>query len=169
MIKNSVKGTEVINFREISPLQGELKSLSKENYEKLKKQILKHGITSPIHVWDDGKKLWALDGHQRCRAYGAMVQEGHNIPDVPIVRIDAPDVKAAKQILLGLASQFGKVESEGLFEFLNDSGLEWTEAKELLSFPEINLDKFEAEFGDKDQEDTKERKPKVCQNCGVEL
>lgn len=164
-IRNSVEGVEVVDFRKIIPLQGELKTLSKQNFNKLKKQIIKHGITSPIHVWDDGEKLWALDGHQRLRTYGAMAQEGHTINDVPIVRVSAPDIKAAKQILLGLASQYGKVESDGLFEFLSDSGLEWPEAKELISFPEINLDKFEAEHM-KDGLDKKEKKQRECPHCG---
>lgn len=178
-IRNSVQGTEVVHFRDVHPLQGELKSLSKENYNKLKKQILKHGITSPLHVWDDGKKLWALDGHQRCRAYGAMAQEGYSIGDVPIVRITAPDIRSAKQILLGLASQFGKVESDGLFEFLNDSGLEWPEAKDLLTFPEINLQRFEDEHfrdmssiepgNEDDQGKLDQKKPVECPECGHEF
>lgn len=133
------------NYTSLLPVQGELKSLSVESYEKLKKSILKHGIHSPIFVWDHDNKLNILDGHQRVRAYGQLEKEGFVIPPVPIVKIQASDIKKAKEILLTLVSQYGKINSDGLYEFANEAGLEFPDLKE-YDFPDFDIYKFESEF-----------------------
>ena len=132
-------------YTNLIPIQGDLKSLSKESYEKLKRSILKHGIHSPVFVWENEGKLNILDGHQRVRTYGQLEKEGFMIPPVPIIKIEATDIKKAKEILLTLVSQYGKIESEGLYEFALQGGFEFEDLKE-YDLPNFDLGEFEDDF-----------------------
>ena len=134
-----------VDFKLLNIIQGELKSLSQEGYNNLKKSILKHGIHSPCYVWYHNNQLDLLDGTQRKRTYGQMETEGYKIPLVPIVRVEAPDLATAKQILLTMVSQFGHVEGQGLYEYSLDAGLTLEQLRD-YDFPNLNLDKFELEF-----------------------
>lgn len=160
-----------IDFKKLIPIQGDLKSLSKENYDKLKKSIIKHGIHSPCFVWqdpNDGGKLKLLDGHQRCRAYGQMEKEGFKIPLIPIIKIEAENIKSAKEILLTLVSQYGHVEDQGLYEFIIESEIEHQKLNE-YDLPGIIIENFNNNFFK--EIDSKENKEKnkdkeFCPTCG---
>lgn len=164
------------NYKDLVPIQGELKSLSEEGYNKLKKSILKHGIHSPCFVWQDpgDQKLKLLDGTQRFRTFGQMEREGFVVPPVPIVKIEAPNLETAKQILLTLVSQYGKIESQGLYEFALDAGFNLEQLHD-FDFPNLDLGKFELEFfkdndfdpGTEDlQGQLDEKTPIECPKCG---
>ena len=65
--------------------QGELKTLSKEAYQKLRKEIVDLGFVSPVHVWkgEDGKPR-ILDGHQKLDKFGfSFIIRAHGIGDLP--------------------------------------------------------------------------------------
>ncbi len=145
-IRVSCKAAATVPLEKIKAFQGSLKSLSEENFEKLKGLILANGITSPVHVWDDGKSLWNLDGHQRVLVLGELKKAGHKIPAIPIVHVTAKDVKQAKRILLSNVAQFGHVESQGLYEFMSVAEIAFPELNEHFDIPGINLDSFNAEF-----------------------
>ena len=61
-----------IDLAELTPLQGELKELNDANFEKLKRSILKHGITFPFFVWQSEGTNYILDGTQRDRVLKRM-------------------------------------------------------------------------------------------------
>jgi DNA modification methylase len=145
-IKIKCQGADVKNFKQLKPFQGELKSLSTENYNKLKKQILDNGFTSPIHVWINENNLYTLDGHQRCRVLTKMSEEGYNIPSVPIDYIQADTHAHAKRIILAHTSQYGKIEEQGLYEFMHENDIKIDEINENYALPEINIDKFDDNF-----------------------
>lgn len=147
-IKITCNVQDRISYKNLIVIQGDLKSLSQDGYQKLKKSILKHGIHSPCYVWqdpNDGGELKLLDGTQRVRAYGQLEAEGYVIPNVPIVRIDAPDINMAKQILLTLVSQYGKIEAQGLYEYALEAGINIEQLHD-FDFPDFDLGNFEAEF-----------------------
>jgi hypothetical protein len=148
-IRVACEGVDLIDFAELVPLQGDLKSLSKENYERLKRVILELGFSSPFHVWfsHDGKK-YILDGTQRYRALTKMRLEGHEVPPLPYVKVDAVSKKDAMRKLLTIASQYGKVEGQGLYEFMTEAEMDVNELILNNSFPDINLEHFSAEYFD---------------------
>ena len=147
-IKIACKGSDVKPYSELAPLQGELKSLSKDNYEKLKSQMLKHGFTAPVHIWTDPKAGLShiIDGHQRLRVVGKLANEGYAIPPLPVVNVLAGSLQEAKEILLAHASAYGKLENQGLYEFLEDMDLGYEEALANVDFPGLDLKKFGEEF-----------------------
>jgi DNA modification methylase len=119
---NNLKTAHIDSFK---PLQGELKDLSQENYNKLKNSILKHGFNIPVFVWNG----YLLDGHQRQRV---LLQEGWNV-EVPYVEIEAETELEAKEILLKITSQYGKITLEGLDDFYP----EWQELD--INFDAISI------------------------------
>lgn len=170
-IKISCDVQNFISYKEIKPFQGELKSLSRESYEKLKKSIIRHGIHMPIHVWENENILYTIDGHQRIRTFSQMEIEGYSIPNVPIVKINAPNIQEAKRILLTTASIYGKIEGQGLYEYALEAGLDLTQLHD-FDFPSFNMDNFEFEFF-KDTVDINEKEldenintEKECPSCG---
>jgi hypothetical protein len=126
-----------------------LDALSKENYNKLKNEIVNNGFSSPFYVWENPEdaKMYILDGHQRFHTLKQMRdKEGFVLPQFPIVMIDADNKEQAAHKLLSFASQYGKIEDEGLYEFLSQNNIFIDEVSESFSFPEINMDNFAAAF-----------------------
>ena len=69
------KGADTLPIDRIVEFQGELKKLSKENENKLRNSILKHGFIAPFFVWDDHGEWKLLDGHQRLKTLLKMRKE----------------------------------------------------------------------------------------------
>jgi hypothetical protein len=81
-----------------------------------------------------------------------MQKDGYIIPPLPVVYIQAKDKKEAKQKLLRLNSQYGKMTKESVLEFAEDIELNFDE----IALPDSVID-FSSDEGD---EETKE-KPEV--------
>lgn len=119
---------------EFQATQGDLKFLSKENYNKLKKNIEKHGFDIPIYVWvdEDGVKH-LLDGHQRKHV---LETEGWFEP-IPYLVIKANDLSQAAERLLEITSQYGTITQEGVDEFIATFELPEIEISSLTNFDGI--------------------------------
>lgn len=141
-------GADTLPLKDLTVLQGELKSLSEENYEKLKKSMLTQGFSAPLFIWveQDTKTKFLIDGTQRVRTLQKMEKEGVEIPPLPVAYIHAKDRNEAKRKLLAIVSQFGRVESQGLYEFIVDSDIEIRELQENYHLPEIDFEAFEDEY-----------------------
>ncbi len=144
-VKVACDSGHTIGIEELSEFQGNLKSLSEVAYKKLKLRILKNDFSFAVHVWKNKGQNHILDGHQRVRTLMTMKQEGYEIPKIPIVIVTARSFEEAKEKCLGAASQFGKIERDGLREFMDDANMTM-EALHEFEMPEINLEKFEAEY-----------------------
>lgn len=144
-IQVSCEAADLVDYRKIQAFQGELKELSKENFEKLKKSILKRGVTSPINLWKDKGKLWNLDGHQRVRLFAELEKLGFKIPKVPVAYVKAKSLKEAKEILLSNVSQYGRVNPQGLYEFSVENGFAMEDLAD-FDIPNIDMPDFFEEF-----------------------
>jgi hypothetical protein len=146
-IKISCKGSREIPWQKLTPLQGNLKDLTKENFQKLKNEIIQEGFTDPINAWmDENGVWWILDGHQRLRVVKVMVEEeGWICPPLPVAEVFANTLAEAKKKLLGLASQYGEVTSEGLFEFAQAAKIDLEELAGRYALPGIDFPEFAAE------------------------
>lgn len=137
------KGASLLDISELEPLQGNLKTLSEEDYGKLKKSLLRYGITFPLFVYKRNRKIFTMDGHQRDRVLRKMREEGYEIPKVPVDFIDAKNRKEAAEKILLLASQYGKMTNDSLYEFLETESLDFSSLKEVIELPQIDLGAFE--------------------------
>ena len=129
---------------QIEPFQGDLKSLSETEYGKLKQSMMEKGFVAPVFAWKNGGDTWKLlDGHQRVRI---LEREKWEIDDgIPVVEISADNEKDAKEKLLTIVSRYGRVDGQGLYEFVADSGIDldtWT----VPDLPDLDIDAWLDEF-----------------------
>lgn len=141
-IRVTCKANSTIALDEIYPFQGDLKTLTEENFEKLKNSILKYGISFPIFLWQNGKKARIIDGTQRDKVLRKIREEGYKIPRLPIDYIEAADEMEAKEKILLATSQYGKMTNDGLMDFLNNSEIDLVSLESMLNLPGIDLDSF---------------------------
>ena len=122
-IAPALKDYPTVLVTDLVEYQGTLKDLTEREYRKLRKSILEHGFFLQIYIWHciaDGK-IYILDGHQRKRVF---VGEGWIIA-LPVQYIEADSYEDAKQKLLVITSQYGRVTQEGWDEFTFDLDDKW--------------------------------------------
>jgi hypothetical protein len=120
-IRVTCRAADSLPIDQILEFQGELKKISKDNLDKLKRSILKHGFTAPLFVWSDAGDYRLLDGHQRLKALLSLRQEGYDLPMLPVVYIEAESEQEAKEKLLYITSQYGEFTENGFAEFVFDT------------------------------------------------
>src|SRR5437773_12444456 len=76
-VRVSCEAAIKLKLEDLTPLQGNLKALTEANFEKLKRSILRHGVSSPFFCWQHDGVNYILDGTQRDRVLSKMVQEGY--------------------------------------------------------------------------------------------
>lgn len=153
VIKIVCKGAETIPYSELEHFQGNLKSLSRTNYEKLRNQIIKEGFTEPLTVWWGKNKVG--NGHQRLRVVKQMIedegfimqdQEGNETKELPVSLVAAKNEKEFARKVLGLASQYGEVDAQGLYEYMSTWDIDMEELADEFNMSGIDMDKFAEEF-----------------------
>lgn len=153
---------------ELNATQGDLKFLSEDNYNKLKRNIEKHGFDIPVTVWIDSQgEKWLLDGHQRKHV---LETEGWNDP-IPYLVIKAPNMQTAAERLLQITSQYGTVTQEGLDEYIAKFDLPEIQALDTNfdSIFDFSIEtKEEPEFEPEEQGDNRLDKVNEiqCPECG---
>ena len=156
IIKIECTGTEFIEIDSLVSLQGELKSRTRFQLDKLRNQILEKGFSFPVFIWQHENRNFIFDGHCRdeiCKellSEGYLFQNGDDAPGtkIPAVFIFAKNKKEAKEKLLALNSSYGKISEEGFLNFINEKGfeLDFEKLKLDLELPDINLEKFEIDY-----------------------
>ena len=145
-VRIECQGAAKLPIGKIEPFQGELKSLSSENYDRLKKSILELGFSFALQVWRHKGHYYCIDGHQRDRVLTRMAKEGYEVPPVPVDWVEAADEQEAKRKILAGTSNFGKMEKQGLYQFIEDAGLDAKWVMDDYSFPEIDPVRFLQEY-----------------------
>ena len=115
-IRVTCHAADVLPIDSLVELQGGLKKISRDNLDKLKRSILRHGFSAPIFVWR-GTDNHILDGHARLKALIEFRQEGYDIPLLPVAYVDADNIDHAKEKLLFITSQYGDFTTEGFAAF----------------------------------------------------
>ena len=118
---------DFLKLEDMTVMQGNLKERNDTDYEKIKKSILTYSFSFPFFIWKSGKTNYLIDGTGRHSCLLRMQEEGYIIPDLPVVYISCKDKKDAKQKLLRLNSQYGKMTKESVLEFAEDIDLNFDE------------------------------------------
>ena len=162
---------KTIDFHELQSFQGGLKERTESDYEKAKTSILKYGWSFVLYYWNDGKKKWIIDGHNRVEVLSRLEAEGYLIPPIPAIEVFCKNRKEAKQKLLRLNSTYGRLSKESVLEFAEDIDLNFDE----IALPDTVIDFSESEEtaeteGDDDIPDIDEKeKPNSERGCMYEL
>lgn len=156
-------GHTTVQLSELHDLQGNFKDLTEDNYVKLRNSMVEFGFSFPIFYWQDeqGTK-YIVDAHQRVRTLTKMQEEGWTIPPLPADPIYADSKIQAKEKLLLLNSQYGKITQEGWDEFTAD--LPMTDIEDLLEIPGLYEPGEETNTTASSSTDTEEKKV-TCPNC----
>ena len=137
-IKITCRGQKYLPIDQLKNFQGDLKELREDEYEKLKKSILKYGFSFPVFVWQD----FMLDGHQRIFTVNKLLAEGYIIGDIPVVEIEAKDKTEAAEKLLVLNSHYAKITEDGLYGFINEMDVDFKGLADDLVLPDFDMDDF---------------------------
>ena len=145
-VRIECKGYETKDLDDLENFQGDLKKLTKQNAERLRKEILELGFSEPISVWQQDGVNYILNGHQRVTVLQTLAKEGYEIPPLPVSVVHAESYAEAKRKVLALTSQYGQVTEDGLAEFLAEAEIGLEEAMASFSFPEIDLEALRLEL-----------------------
>lgn len=140
MIKIKCETKDVLDFSAITDFQGNLKARDDADFEKIERSIKKHGFSFPFFIWKKGKINYCLDGHGRIGALQRLVAEGEKIPPLPVVYVKCKDENEAKEILLKLNSQYGRMTAESVKEFLGDLQIDFEDLALPDGFLELSTD-----------------------------
>jgi hypothetical protein len=167
IVINRIQEIIKIKLDELVKLQGDLKSLNEKSYRKFKSQLIKNGFTSPFIIWIDGKKKKRiLDGHQRLSTLKMMRSEKIILPDeYQAVVIKAENEKKAREILLGLASVYGKMNDETLGDFAAESDIDMSFIKDNIDLPFLSGLDVDPIAKEKKKEE-KKKGTRECPHCG---
>lgn len=158
-----------IDYRKIQPLQGNLKDLTRENYDKLKNVLIEDGFDVPFFIWHNttNNTHYALDGHQRKRVMTGENMNDNGSFEVPYVLFEAANEHDARRKLLRITSQYGTITYEGYDEFTVEmqafDGFDFDTSLANLHFdalPLLGTDKQE-------DEDDKDRAGNMIKDFGV--
>lgn len=140
------EGKAMMPLSEIKELQGQLKELSVEGYEKLKRSILTEGFAFPIEVAViDGKPYGILDGHQRLRTVRQMIRrEGYSLPGgrLPVCFTQCRDREQAGRLILHAISQYAKTQEDGLYSFAYDFKIDPKSLVTDFDIPDFDTKRF---------------------------
>ena len=137
-MKISCDCKDTLALDEITEFQGGLKDRSQEEIGKIIKSLKKYGFAFPLFVWKDGGMNWCLDGHGRLLALKKMRDDGEKIPPLPVVYVKAKDEEEARNLLLRLNSQYGRMTADSVREFADGFDVDFTELQ--LSAGVIDFD-----------------------------
>ena len=120
MITITCEAHQTLSLSDMTEFQGGLKTRTESDYLKIQSSIRKYGIAFPFFVWKMYGINYVLDGHGRLGALERIHQQGEEVPQLPVVYIEADDEKQAKNLLLRLNSRYGEITADGIKEFLSD-------------------------------------------------
>ncbi len=142
-----VQGAISIPYTELTPFQGDLKTLSKEKYELFRENILKEGISFVLHVWRNNGHNYIIDGHQRLFVIKQMVEiEGYEVGPLPVALTEADSFKEAKRKVLAGASEYGQMSEDSLFAFVLNADLDIQTIVAEFSLPNIDMQALSEKF-----------------------
>ncbi len=147
-IKVRCKGSIELTLQEIQDFQGSLKELTEENFLKLRQSIIVHGFIQPFAIWvkpNGDKKI--LDGHQRSFTLKRIEKEGYILPNkFPCYEVEAENEAEAKRILLQKVSEYGKVDKQGLYEYIEDAEISHMELDSDFNIPDLDYEDFKLDY-----------------------
>ena len=113
-------GSEFVDFHELTEFQGDFKLRTDLDIDMIKSKIIEYGFSFPMFVWESGEKKYVIDGHGRLAALKRLEEDGHQIPEIPVVYIKADDTKQAIRLLLLCNSRFGYITETSTDMFMGD-------------------------------------------------
>lgn len=147
-IKVACDVSDRIDIDDLVEIQGNLKNLSDNDYQRLRNEILETGFAFPFLVWRDkrAKKIRLVGGHQRLNALRKMRDEGISIPKMPFISIHAASEQEAKRRVLQDVAQYGKLTPDGLYDFMKGANLSFDKLQASFVLPDFDISQFKDSY-----------------------
>lgn len=176
-ITNKILRVEMINWENLIPFQPDnLKTLTSENYEKLKNSLIKNHFIAGFHVWENSGKYWILDGHHRKYVLENLKKEGYILPDkLPCNVVDVKSKREAIKFLLTYSSEYAHPDRQSISEFIINNELDFDELNSMIDLRHINIEELkldlssDIEFKEYDEKTADDVKHVECPQCGHEF
>jgi DNA modification methylase len=149
-IRNRIIKNELVDIEKLTPFQGKLKTLDDKNFNKLRKSIVEEGFSFTVHVWQNDKTIYIIDGHQRVSVLTQMRKQGIKVPPISCAFVSAETYRDAKKLVLLAISQYGKIQKDGFLEFVDGEDFDFGD----YDFPDLTFDissLFENQKGEFDE------------------
>lgn len=170
IIQIKCKGADLLPYDSLIQFQGDLKTLSKANLEKLKTRIIKRGFRFPFYIWVHDGQNKILDGHGRDKALKSLKENGYEIPLLPVAYIFADNEKDAKETILENSSQYQEWNELELNEWLYEVD---QDIKDTLRFVDKEIEKIDFNPVSKDEQgkldELESKKVITCPECGADI
>jgi DNA modification methylase len=140
-IINKVTNCPTISWEMIKTWEfNQLKDNSDRDVKKLVQSIKNNGFIAPFDCWKPKEGApYVLDGTGRNLALLQLETEGYDIPELPVIFIEAKDLKEAKKFALQRSSTHGVITQDSLTSFISDFELEEIN---LLYESELNIEEL---------------------------
>lgn len=147
-IQIKCKGSFALPYDQIGSIQGNLKELTKENYERLRNEIRDTGFAFPVNVTKHPEKGWVTqDGWHRVLVVKTMVEkEGFECPPLPCAEIKWESEEMAGRRILQGSSQYAHMTPEGLHEFIEMNDFDFESIDTNFDIPHVDFEEFKDEF-----------------------
>lgn len=176
ILQDRVLKSRLVNWRQLSWLQGNLKEITTDAFEKLIKSILKNDFSDPFKIWKDSdNKTWILNGHHRFKALQEIEKRGlSKIPDLLTgVEIECKNKREAAKMVLLFNSKYANISEQGLYELTHEFEIDYKDIELEFDFPEIDFEHYKDNYfeepeilGENQQGFLSETKETECPNCG---
>jgi DNA modification methylase len=160
-IRNRIIKNELVDIEKLTPFQGKLKTLDDKNFNKLRKSITDEGFSFTVHVWQNDKTIYIIDGHQRVSVLTQMRKQGIKVPPISCAFVSAETYRDAKKLVLLAISQYGKIQKDGFLEFVDGEDFDFGD----YDFPDLTFDldglfeKPKEEFDESKEDDIPDEAP----------
>lgn len=149
LIRIECQGAAEASYTHLINLQGDLKVLTDEAYNRFKANILVNGFSEPISIWKDDDKLRIVNGHQRLATVKRMVEnEDYQVGKLPINFVFAKTYQEAKKKVLALTSEYGQISNQGLVNFLMDVDIDADYLRDAIKINNVNVEDILKQIGD---------------------
>ena len=110
-------------MEDLTDFQGNLKYRTNMDVARLVASIKEFGFSFPFFVWlDPDGRNYIVDGHGRIEALTYLKEVGYEIPELPVVYINADSPDKAKELLLTVNSQYGDIDRHELYLLIDEIG-----------------------------------------------
>lgn len=141
IVRITCKTKEKLRLEDLTEFQGGLKKRDDADINKIVSSIRRFGFSFPFFVWKHRGLNHVLDGHGRLLALRKLDELGFRVPPLPVVFVTCRTERDARDLLLRLNSQYGRMTAESVMEFIGDFDIETSE----LELPGGTIDFGEAE------------------------
>lgn len=162
-IENHILKTELLDIDSLTPLQGDLKKLSDENFNKLRQSLIEKGFQFTVHVWEQGGTTYIIDGHQRVHVMKQLRKAGWEVPPITCSFVKAATYHEAKELILYAVSQYGKIDRVGFEEFTMGEDFDFSK----YDMPDfvIEMPDFVPNLPSEDESKEKDKSMKLIVEC----